>query len=250
MSLILLSFLAGVLTIFAPCAFPLLPVILGGSVASDQKRRPYFVVLGLMVSVLIFTLGIQFLSTVIFIPESFRRWLAGGIIIITGILILFPSLWDRISGRLGLSSSADKLLSQTSTKRDLWGAFLTGAALGPVFTTCSPTFGYVLGTVIGVEGNFLLGVTNILAYVLGLGFIMLLIAVFGSTLVRKLNWAANPNGIFKKVLAVLFILVGVGLVFRLDKAIEEFIVSQPFFSQVDVSRVDMDLLNQFLDNGK
>ncbi|MCA9379045.1 cytochrome C biogenesis protein [Candidatus Dojkabacteria bacterium] len=248
MSLIFLSFLAGVLTIFAPCAFPLLPIVLGGSVATTSKKRPYFVVVGLMISVLIFTLGIQLISTVIFIPEETRRFLAGGIILLTGMFILFPGLWDKVNSKLSLSGQADKLLDRSSSRRDMWGALLTGAALGPVFTTCSPTFGYVLGTIIGVEGDVLLGIVNIFAYVLGLGFIMLLVAVFGSTLVRKLGWAANPRGVFKKVLAIIFVLVGLGLMLRWDKTIEEFIVSQPFFSQVDVTRVDMNLLNQILDN--
>lgn len=248
MSLVPLSFLAGVLTIFAPCAFPLLPVVLGGSVASTDRRRPYLVVLGLVLSVLFFTLGVQLLSAIIYIPEALRRAISGGIILSTGVVLLFPGIWEKISIRLRLTTASGVLLQRSSNRRDMWGALLTGAALGPVFTTCSPTFGYVLGTVIGIEGDILSGVANILAYVLGLGFILLLVAVFGSTLVRRLNWAAKPDGKFRQVLAILFVLVGVGLLLRWDKVIEEFIVSQPFFSQVDVSRVDMDILRDVLDN--
>ncbi|USN58207.1 MAG: hypothetical protein H6767_08000 [Candidatus Peribacteria bacterium] len=48
MALIIVSFLAGVLTILAPCVLPLLPVILGASADDARDRyRPYIIIVSL-----------------------------------------------------------------------------------------------------------------------------------------------------------------------------------------------------------
>ena len=57
MLLFLIAFIAGVLTVLAPCVLPLLPVIVGGSVSGGVNRaRAYTVALSLGVSVILFTL--------------------------------------------------------------------------------------------------------------------------------------------------------------------------------------------------
>jgi cytochrome c-type biogenesis protein len=45
MLLLLISFIAGILTVLAPCVLPLLPVIIGGSLSGNtkQKSRPYII---------------------------------------------------------------------------------------------------------------------------------------------------------------------------------------------------------------
>ncbi len=45
MFLLLGAFIAGVLTVLAPCVLPLLPVIIGGSISGDTKdrRRPFLI---------------------------------------------------------------------------------------------------------------------------------------------------------------------------------------------------------------
>jgi len=47
---ILFAFLAGILTIAAPCILPMLPIILGASVGQKNKLRPLFIVMGFVVS--------------------------------------------------------------------------------------------------------------------------------------------------------------------------------------------------------
>ena len=50
MFLLITSFLAGVLTVFAPCVLILLPVIVGNSLATDENKKsdrikPYVIVI-------------------------------------------------------------------------------------------------------------------------------------------------------------------------------------------------------------
>jgi cytochrome c biogenesis protein CcdA len=59
MTLLVLSFVAGVLTVLAPCVLPILPVIVGGSVVNGKKSRPWVIIISFAVSILIFTLILQ-----------------------------------------------------------------------------------------------------------------------------------------------------------------------------------------------
>ena len=53
MILFLISFIAGVLTAIAPCVLPLLPVIVGGSLAQGNKWRTYTICVSLGISVIV-----------------------------------------------------------------------------------------------------------------------------------------------------------------------------------------------------
>jgi len=62
LTLIPILFGAGVLTILLPCILPLVPIVLGTSIAGKSKLRPLMVILGMLLSFVIFT----FLLTVVF----------------------------------------------------------------------------------------------------------------------------------------------------------------------------------------
>lgn len=218
MPLIILSFLAGILTILAPCVLPLLPIIVGSSAGSKDKLKPYLVTAGLVVSITLFTVLLKASTLLINIDPSFWKILSGGILIVFGLIYLFPDVWDSFSTRFGLSKNSDKILENATEKEGWLGSLLTGGALGPVFASCSPTYSLVIATVLPV--NFWEGLLYILIYSLGLAVVMLAISLLGRKLVNKLNILANPNGWFKKSLGIIFILVGIAVVTGLDKELE------------------------------
>jgi len=80
MTLLLASFLAGILTILAPCVLPVLPVVLAGSLGEKQKWYPYLVILSLAVSIVLFTLVLKVSTIFIDIPQNFWKYLSGGIL--------------------------------------------------------------------------------------------------------------------------------------------------------------------------
>lgn len=231
MSLLFLSFLAGILTVLAPCAFMLLPVIIGSSAGSTNRLRPYIITISLATSLLLFTLILKVSSLLININPDFLKYFSGVTIILLGIVSLFPSIWENIQIKLGLSNQSDKLLEAAKQKEGILGAILTGAALGPVFSSCSPTYVFVLTTVL--RENFETGIINILAYIFGLGLVMLGVGLLGRNLVKRLRWAVNPNGIFKRVIAVLFILVGIGILTGFDKQLQTYLVPYSPVNQVE-----------------
>ena len=54
MFLLFTAFIAGALTVLAPCVLPLLPIIIGGSVSGDttDRRRPFIITGSLAVSLI------------------------------------------------------------------------------------------------------------------------------------------------------------------------------------------------------
>ena len=101
---IFLSYLAGLITVLAPCILPLLPVIIGGSLSGDKrdKWRPYIIISSLLVSLLLFTLLLKASTVFIDIDPNLWTLFSGLLLIILGILMLLPNLWARIIAWLGL----------------------------------------------------------------------------------------------------------------------------------------------------
>ena len=232
MTLLFLSYFAGILTILAPCVLPLLPIIIGSSISTQNRLKPYLVILGLMLSVTIFTIVLKASTILIDIDPSFWTYVSGGIVIAFGLIYIFPVLWDKVSGKLGLSSKSDQLLHQAGSKKGWIGDLLLGASLGPVFASCSPTYFLIIATVLPV--NFFTGIGYIIVYALGLGTVMLAVAIFGRSVVTKLKFASNPQGWFKKGLGVLFIIVGISVITGLDKTISTNILNTPGIFNVSI----------------
>lgn len=223
MLLLIGAFLAGIITVFAPCVFALLPVIIGGSVSGDvqDKRRPFIIAASLAISLIVFTLLLKATTLFIAIPPAAITAVSGGIIVGLGLLLLFPALYERLILALNLQAKSQQLLGKASGKGKIVGAIITGAALGPVFSSCSPVYVYLLATVLPV--NFALALIYIIAYVAGLSLMLLLIGFLGQKLVRKFKWASNPRGWFNRAVAVMFIIVGLLIITGYDKKFQTFI---------------------------
>lgn len=236
-TLLIISFIAGILTVLAPCVLPLLPVIIGSSVSSKQKWKPYVITASLTVSLILFTLLLKATTLLIDIPSDFWKIVSGGIVIFFGLITLFPNLWNKISLKLNLSSNSDKLLEKSSEKGGLLGSILIGMSLGPVFASCSPTYSLILATVL--PANFGEGLVYIFAYSFGLALILLLISVLGRKLVNRLKIVANPNGWFKKVLGIIFLIVGIAIITGFDKKVETYILDSGYF---DITKIEQQIL--------
>jgi cytochrome c biogenesis protein CcdA/thiol-disulfide isomerase/thioredoxin len=204
------AFIAGILTVLAPCVLPLLPVIIGGSISGDSKdkRRPILIATSLAISLILFTVLLKATTLLINVPPQAFTYISGGIIVALGLAVLFPFSYANIIGRLGLEHRAQSLLGKGTSNHNAWlGPVIIGAALGPVFSSCSPVYAYILATVL--PAHFATAMSYIISYVIGLSLILLAISFYGQRLTRQLRFASNPNGVFQRSLGVLFILVGI-----------------------------------------
>ncbi|MCA9352669.1 cytochrome c biogenesis protein DipZ [Patescibacteria group bacterium] len=243
-----LSFLAGILTILAPCVLPLLPVIIGGSVSeTNDKKRPLIITLSLAASIVVFTLLLKASTLLIDIPQDFWKWFAATIVFLFAVSLLFPNAWPTLSLWFGkvtgqtesVEHKSQKVLFKFYKKKGFWAAVVLGAALGPVFASCSPTYFLILGTVL--PASFFVGVLNLIAYSIGLALVMFLISYAGQRFTKTLNLAADPKGWFKRALGILFLVVAIAIATGYDKKFSTYLLDQGLF---DVTKVEQNILDK------
>jgi cytochrome c biogenesis protein CcdA len=230
MELLPLSFLAGVLTVLSPCVLPLLPVILAGSAAESGRRGPVIIIASLAVSVVAFTLLIRGASALLGIPNNVWLIVSGALVIAIGVTLAFPALWERISTATGFQRRTGELVDSSAQRTGTTRSVLLGLSLGPIFTSCSPTYGLILAAVL--PASFLDGLVNLIVYTLGLSAIMLLVALGGQSVVRRMRWALDPRGVFRRSLGAVLIVLGVLIATGLVKDFEAWLVERGILGAV------------------
>lgn len=232
MEYLLIALLGGVLTVLAPCVLPLLPVIIGSSLVGSNPWRPYIVTGSLAFSVVLFSLLLKASTALLSVPDSFWKWLSGGIVIFFGLTLLFPHAWERLAVWFNLGGRSQGALQKSSERKGVLGMVLMGMALGPVFASCSPAYFLILGPVL--QENWFWGIVNLMVYALGLSAVMLLIALTGRRFMPTLQAAADPHGWFKRVLGVLFLIIGAAIIAGYDKKVEAWIIGQGYFGVTEI----------------
>jgi len=240
MILLLLSFIAGILTVLAPCTLALLPVIVGGTLSGERSmRRAFTVTAALGVSVILFTLILKVSTAFINVPQSFWEILSGVIIFGLGLTMIFPKLLDKIPFLSMINRDSSKLVSAGYQKQNFVGDILIGVSLGPVFSSCSPTYFLILATIL--PASIALGVVYLLVYTVGLCGTLLLISVAGQKLLEKFNIASDPNGWLKKTIGVIFLALGVLIMTGWETQLETALTNSGYF---DVTQIEQNLLQK------
>jgi cytochrome c biogenesis protein CcdA len=186
------------------------------------SRRAVIIVASLGLSVIAFTLLLKASTSLLGVPPQVWQYVSGGILVALGLAGLFPAQWDGVSAALRLQSRSTERLSRAHAREGTVGAVLTGAALGPVFSSCSPLYAYVVVTVLPASAAS--GLVLLSAYVVGLCGTLLAIALLGQRVVRRMGWAADPHGAFRRTLGLVFLLVGVGVMLGWDRALQAWLL--------------------------
>ncbi len=237
MGLFILSFIAGVLTIAAPCILPLLPVVVGGSVvnslgkpASKQWYRPIIIAISLAASVVSFTLLLKSTTALLGVPQAVWNIVAGGIILLFGASLLWPAGWERLMVASRLHTRSNQLLKASYAKQGLKRDVLVGAALGPVFASCSPTYAFIVAVVL--PETFTKGVIYLMSYAAGLAATLLIVSIIGQSAARKLGWLSNPNGWIRRIVGLMFLAVGITVLFGWDRSLQSYILDQGWYDPI------------------
>lgn len=243
MTLLVLSFIAGILTVMAPCVLIFLPVILGGSIVGDasargRRLRPLVVTGSLLVSIVVFTLLLKATTLLLGVNQTVWQVVAGGIVILLGVHYLGVPVWEKITARLSLSATANRELSSANRRSGVTGAILTGAALGPVFASCSPTFAFIIAAVL--PADLILGLIYLATYALGMAAVLLAIAYLGQAVLAKLRILNNPKGWFFRTIGIIFIIVGMFVITGIDKNVQAFVLEQGWYDPI--TRIENDLM--------
>lgn len=235
MTLLIAALFAGVLTVAAPCILPLLPIIIGGaslgSSSNKRRYRPVVIASSLGVSVIVFSLLLKATTALLGVPQIFWNIASGTIVLLFGISIVLPELWEKLMLKTGLYNLSNTLSGKASQKNSYIGDALLGASLGPVFSSCSPTYALIVAIIL--PSSFFKGLIYLTAYAVGLSGTLLLIALLGRRLTTKLGLLANPTGWFKRIIGVMFIIVGIAVITGLDKKFQTFVLDQGWYGPIE-----------------
>ena len=204
-----IGFLAGVITAVSPCVLPVLPIVLAGGATATGRRRPFAIIAGLVVSFTVFTLAASSLLSALGLPQDFLRNLAIALLFVLAATLLFPQVGYLL----------ERPLAFMTRRRggELGGGFVLGVSLGLVFVPCA---GPVLATIATLTAQHRVGVDAVLltlSYALGVAVPMLLIALGGQRVSRRLR-AQSQN--FRRVMGVLLAGAAFALIFNTSQSLQ------------------------------
>ncbi|MDQ2808799.1 MAG: cytochrome c biogenesis protein CcdA, partial [Chloroflexota bacterium] len=93
--LLIFTFLAGVLTILAPCTLPMVPLVLGAATGGG-RARPLGIVTGLAVSFTLFSVVLAAALDALGLTTTALRGIAVAVLAVFGFALLWPALGHRI----------------------------------------------------------------------------------------------------------------------------------------------------------
>ena len=203
-----IAFLAGVITAISPCVLPVLPILFAGSAASTDRRRPYAIVAGLVVSFTTFTLAGAALLSALGLPEDLLRTIA-----IVALLILAASL---LSQRVAWALERPFLfLTRRRVGQDSNG-FVVGLSVGLVFVPCAgPVLAAVTALAASGEITFRIVVVTT-AYAVGAALPMLAVVVGGQRLGSGMKVVRTHAAAARKVAGVVVGATALAIAFGVD----------------------------------
>lgn len=277
-SLFATMFLAGLLTILLPCILPLLPIVLGVSIAGRSRLRPLFVILGMIVSFVGFTFFLivllnQFPTAADYIRIStyYALFLFGTAFLtsnknlqLIGIVIggFFYEKWGwivvtiaetlgwvamelgtRVAGKIQQFGSDIQQKTQEKIGVDNpIGAFLIGLTLGLVWVPCAgPALSFALTLVREQPGSEAL--LYLLAYALGTAVPLLIVGYGGQWAVHSVRALGKYTGKVKQIAGALLILTAVAFQYNLFENIQIFLVNHTPYGNLGV-----DIETRIVDN--
>ncbi|HEY9167731.1 MAG TPA: cytochrome c biogenesis protein DipZ [Candidatus Kryptonia bacterium] len=212
------AFLAGLVTILAPCIWPILPVILSSSVAAKGHKRPMGITLGIMLSFAFFTLAISYLVKVFHFDPNALRFLAVVVIAFLGLTMIIPALSKVIEGFISRLSS---YFGQRGKAGSGFGAgFLTGLSLGIVWSPCAGPILAAIAT-LAATGKVTFAVVLVtVAYVTGVGIPLFLFAYGGQKVITRTRFLSAHLGRIQQGFGVIMVLTALAIYTSYDRLIE------------------------------
>ncbi|HVT01600.1 MAG TPA: cytochrome c biogenesis protein DipZ [Patescibacteria group bacterium] len=214
-ALLFFAFLSGLVTIAAPCIWPLLPIVLS-SASLGGHRRPLGVTLGILISFGLITLSISYLVKLIGFDANLLRLIAVIILLFLGLTLLVPPLTRVVEGFV--SRLAGKF-GGTNTGTGFWPGFLAGLALGVVWAPCA---GPILATIATLSATRAVGFQIILVtivYLIGVGIPLFIFSYAGQKFIQRSRVFNKYTGIVQKIFGIIIIITALLIFTNYDKVI-------------------------------
>lgn len=212
MLLILLSYLAGALTILSPCILPVLPFVFARAGQPFMKSG-----LPLLLGMALTFAGVATLAAVgggwAVQANQVGRWIALAVMAVLGLTLIMPSLADRLTRPLVALGSrlTEKASAEQQSGGGVWPSFLLGVATGLLWAPCAgPILGLIL-TGAALQGASV-GTTLLLAaYAAGAATSLALALLIGGKVFQTMKRSLGVGEWVRKGLGVL-VLIGVAAI--------------------------------------
>ena len=217
---LIVAYEAGLLTLLNPCVLPLLPLIAAGSVAR-HPAGPLAMAAGLAVSFTLAGISIFAITRATGLAQEDITVAAGWLMVGFGVVQLVPQAQMGFSRLAGAAASGGTQLMGKVEGRGLGGEFVAGTLLGLAWSPCiGPTLGGAIG--LAAQGdNLLLAFAIMVMFSAGAATVMLVLAYGARSLIssrRALLARVMPHA--KTILGVGLIVVGLAIVFHIDRVLE------------------------------
>lgn len=217
---LIIAYAAGLLTLLNPCVLPLLPLIAAGSVAR-HPAGPLAMAAGLAVSFTLAGISIFAITRATGLAQEDITVAAGWLMVAFGVVQLVPQAQMGFSRLAGAAASGGTQLMGQVEGRGLGGEFVAGTLLGLAWSPCiGPTLGGAIG--LAAQGdNLLLAFAIMVMFSAGAATVMLVLAYGARSLIssrRALLARVMPHA--KAILGVGLIVVGLAIVFHIDRVLE------------------------------
>ncbi len=214
MAALAVVFLAGLLTSFTPCVYPMIPVTvtyIGGAASGSRRRAVSLSVVYVLGMALIYaSLGM----VTAMLGKTFGRfthnpWIYGGV----GVLIVFFGITMLDIVTIPAPRFFTGVQSAGVRRGGHLGALLMGLAAGFIAAPCTaPVLGLLL-VYVSQSRDVLWGGTLLFVFALGLGFLLMLLGIF-SGMLTNLPRAGNWMSRIKQMFGVFMIVVGAWFLYQ------------------------------------
>jgi cytochrome c biogenesis protein CcdA/thiol-disulfide isomerase/thioredoxin len=201
-----LGFLEGLALIFSPCILPILPIILAGSL-TGSKKRPIGIIIGFILTFSLVTFFSRKLLQVTGIDLNIIRYCAYGILLLLAVILISTYLSEKfnlLTQRLTRVGTQYTFLNNSQS--GFVGGILFGALVALIWTPCA---GPILAAVIVqavVQQTNVISFLILLAFSCGVAIPMVLIAIFGRSIMQGMSYFKNYTSLLRKILGVVIIL--------------------------------------------
>lgn len=282
MGLYVILFVAGVLTILLPCILPLVPIVLGASIADRNKLRPLVITSGMVISFVGFTFLLVQVLTNFVAAADYIRISTYYVLLLFGLGFLshrrevqfFGAIlgavffWDRggeiavvvaavigvfcmyIGGSVAtwlqrLGSKTQETVRNEFGQESLFSAAAIGLTLGLVWVPCAgPALGFAFALVREQPG--LQAFFALTAYGLGSALPLLIVGYGGQYAAHSVRSLTKYTGRIKQVSGVILILSALSLQYGWLRSLETWLVQNTTYGTLG-TRIEESLFNNKID---
>lgn len=208
-------FLAGILSFFAPCTFPLIPVYIG--IMTDdsgeyQKRQigKWQINIGAMIKTVAFVLGLSTSFIILGFGAGFLgKWLSNRwVLFAAGLMVILLGIHQMEIIKLKVFDSFQGLQFKNNKTKAL-GTYLMGISFSLGWTPCvGPILGAVLVTSAS-SGTEFYGAFLMLVYSLGLMIPFLVMAIASGLVLDKIGALRKHLTLIKRIGGAMVVIMGI-----------------------------------------